>query len=91
MMSELTRYFPSFSEGLSLRVTPVIHPVIYLRFPFLFGGAFIEGQRHRGEVAVREFPFLFGGAFIEGLNVFPLSWDTKLFPFLFGGAFIEGH
>ena len=36
-------YFPSFSEGLSLRawiLLPPVHPVL---FPFLFGGTFIEG------------------------------------------------
>ena len=37
------------------------------RFPFLFGGTFIEGgtsgtnTRHK-----KTFPFLFGGTFIEG-------------------------
>ena len=38
-------YFPSFSEGLSLREPPrgVLRP-IQSEFPFLFGGTFIEGK-----------------------------------------------
>ena len=37
------------------------------RFPFLFGGTFIEGAENFKELeAVVEFPFLFGGTFIEG-------------------------
>ena len=38
-----------------------------LEFPFLFGGAFIEGEYEAALWAVIDaFPFLFGGAFIEG-------------------------
>ena len=42
--------FPSFSEGLSLRVVPSSAGVIVVdsRFPFLFGGTFIEGQIVQG-------------------------------------------
>ena len=37
-------------------------------FPFLFGGAFIEGYLGEGPADPDcVFPFLFGGAFIEGL------------------------
>ena len=37
-------YFPSFSEGLSLREAKMkVLAVIGLSFPFLFGGTFIEG------------------------------------------------
>ena len=63
------QHFPSFSEGLSLRVElwrPVGRPL--LGFPFLFGGTFIEGFLHellRFSIGQR-FPFLFGGTFIEG-------------------------
>ena len=40
-----------------------------LKFPFLFGGTFIEGRAVDEEVRrFREFPFLFGGTFIEGRN-----------------------
>ena len=40
--------FPSFSEGLSLRVRFAEHALTsQRRFPFLFGGAFIEAcQNH---------------------------------------------
>ena len=38
-----------------------------MKFPFLFGGTFIEGEK---EMLLLEpdskFPFLFGGTFIEG-------------------------
>ena len=38
-------YFPSFSEGLSLRALNVFTlRACSLRFPFLFGGTFIEGH-----------------------------------------------
>ena len=38
-----------------------------LRFPFLFGGTFIEGEvSARVEGKRDKFPFLFGGTFIEG-------------------------
>ena len=37
------QHFPSFSEGLSLRVRFAEHALTsQRRFPFLFGGAFIE-------------------------------------------------
>ena len=83
--------FPSFSEGLSLRlVSPHGRPGIYPRFPFLFGGAFIEAEilidTLLGAVA---FPFLFGGAFIEARMLLSRSGMASRFPFLFGGAFIE--
>ena len=40
-----------------------------MRFPFLFGGTFIEGPPKAGARALsgRKFPFLFGGTFIEGV------------------------
>ena len=61
-------HFPSFSEGLSLRVRLVgaIQAQSYL-FPFLFGGTFIEGDNEVTNALVGVvFPFLFGGTFIEG-------------------------
>ena len=60
-------HFPSFSEGLSLRVDVDRVTILHTKFPFLFGGTFIEGKVPRliAEPA-REFPFLFGGTFIEG-------------------------
>ena len=67
--------------------------ILGVRFPFLFGGTFIEGHRKRsaaiGEVLV--FPFLFGGTFIEGVTRANAPKLPLLkFPFLFGGTFIEG-
>ena len=35
-------YFPSFSEGLSLRANPSVVVQVEPVFPFLFGGTFIE-------------------------------------------------
>ena len=48
MLAEITRrpneHFPSFSEGLSLRVMSEFEePFDEDEFPFLFGGTFIEG------------------------------------------------
>ena len=60
-------YFPSFSEGLSLRGLPLLLGAAGSLFPFLFGGTFIEGeQRGKEDPALVAFPFLFGGTFIEG-------------------------
>ena len=68
----LLRNFPSFSEGLSLRAVNVKQTVwLALKFPFLFGGTFIEGPCPRPRRCVRcaRFPFLFGGTFIEGASM----------------------
>ena len=41
------KYFPSFSEGLSLRVRFAEHALTsQRRFPFLLGRAFIEAKTH---------------------------------------------
>ncbi len=80
-------YFPSFSEGLSLRVpTQQQTPRTSVRFPFLFGGTFIEG-RVTGRSAHHQvvFPFLFGGTFIEGHRQMVHSIATEYFP-----SFSEG-
>ena len=84
-------YFPSFSEGLSLRVDVDRVTILHTKFPFLFGGTFIEGKVPRliAEPA-REFPFLFGGTFIEGKVPRLIAEPAREFPFLFGGTFIEG-
>ena len=61
--------FPSFSEGLSLR-RPHFADVAdqHGKFPFLFGGTFIEASKEGKACGfVRAFPFLFGGTFIEAL------------------------
>ena len=60
-------YFPSFSEGLSLREVVGSLPCHEGVFPFLFGGTFIEGGVSvTVETSPGSFPFLFGGTFIEG-------------------------
>ena len=61
-------YFPSFSEGLSLRGHVHSSRVLLVGFPFLFGGTFIEGiMPITRRSLIAGFPFLFGGTFIEGL------------------------
>ena len=90
--AESAQHFPSFSEGLSLRLTNAFDMAWFLRqFPFLFGGTFIEAQECASFYAqAAKFPFLFGGTFIEG-RASPLGGSgTSLFPFLFEGTFIEG-
>ena len=62
-----------------------------LRFPFLFGGTFIEGRKDEDDSAFPEFPFLFGGTFIEGTFNSGGHHVHPRFPFLFGGTFIEGR
>ena len=62
-------YFPSFSEGLSLRrMLSSCGGRRAPSFPFLFGGTFIEAEiAGINREMVEEFPFLFGGTFIEAL------------------------
>ena len=38
-----------------------------MRFPFLFGGTFIEAGEDAPVARREEFPFLFGGTFIEAM------------------------
>ena len=48
---ETTAHFPSFLEGLSLRVRFAEHALTsQRRFPFLFGGTFIEEANGTGAV-----------------------------------------
>ena len=47
-------YFPSFSEGLSLRAPALpLHPRLHPAFPFLFGGTFIEGRERQADGMAR--------------------------------------
>ena len=86
-------YFPSFSEGLSLRATTYYYSLThFFHFP-----SFSEGLSLRVKVSCCisappfVFPFLFGGTFIEGIAIFtPQVLSVLAFPFLFGGTFIEG-
>ena len=61
------------------------------RFPFLFGGTFIEVLDRFWENQLKggKFPFLFGGTFIEVEMVRAFLSRRGEFPFLFGGTFIE--
>ena len=63
--------FPSFSEGLSLRLCELAGARVFcLGFPFLFGRAFIEAiSQATGGKKLARFPFLFGRAFIEALII----------------------
>ena len=62
-------YFPSFSEGLSLRHTASETAWdASLEFPFLFGGTFIEAVPCYAITPRSRFPFLFGGTFIEAVH-----------------------
>ena len=65
-------YFPSFSEGLSLRG----HQLLRRRPVCCYFPSFSEGLSLRGHVEVERagrsiwrFPFLFGGTFIEGAQL----------------------
>ena len=59
--------FPSFSEGLSLRVTPGAAGIgIGANFPSFSEGLSLRDDRCTGRGNGRGFPFLFGGTFIEG-------------------------
>ena len=83
--------FPSFSEGLSLRLYAAGERAGGgVEFPFLFGGTFIEAPRTKPwRETMRKFPFLFGGTFIEAPLRHRATRPLPLFPFLFGGTFIE--
>ena len=60
------------------------------RFPFLFGGTFIEGPTG-GEAThpVRDFPSFSEGLSLRADLLFGAAGRLQ-FPFLFGGTFIEG-
>ena len=65
-----------------------------IKFPFLFGRAFIEAIKPVASRAPRgsEFPFLFGRAFIEALGSSFSSADAPHFPsFSEGLSLRRGH
>ena len=86
-------YFPSFSEGLSLRAMIPRHlkALSAAGFPFLFGGTFIEGLGCAGVAA--EVDFCNFPSVSEGLSLRPPSVAGTRggvqFPLLSGGTFIE--
>ena len=69
VISSPCRYFPSFWEGLSLRLNVSAESAQQATFPFLLGGTFIEAP-HAALVSPwhSSFPFLLGGTFIEALQ-----------------------
>ena len=89
---KMAKNFPSFSEGLSLRVRSCGG----IEIPKSYFPSFSEGLSlrvlhfHMIRCQQRTFPFLFGGTFIEGPRSSRRTHQSSLFPFLFGGTFIEG-
>ena len=80
--------FPSFWEGLSLRLmSRRSKPAARFPFPFLFGRAIIEaGSGPRSSARREYFPSFFGGAFIEAKRPQRLSLAKRPFPYLFRRA-----
>ena len=80
--------FPSFSEGLSLRLRYdwVAHSPAQ-SFPFLFGGTFIEAARQLEalEEECDNFPSFSEGLSLRHSDVVPVDFDTRHFP-----SFSEG-
>ena len=86
-------YFPSFSEGLSLRESLCsLTPSGQGAFPFLFGGTFIEGSERLVWLQERDynFPSFSEGLSLRGTGLGSDDTFSSEFPFLFGGTFIEG-
>ena len=86
-----TGYFPSFLGGLSLRpVEKPVLPSIYMVFPFLLGGAFIEAAVRRLFIeSAWDFPSFLEGLSLRRTNNHQMPSPSAPFPFLLGGAFIE--
>ena len=78
--------FPSFWEGLSLRLmSRRSKPAARFPFPFLFGRAIIEaGSGPRSSARREYFPSFFGGAFIEASDQHHEPHPLPSFPFLLG-------
>ena len=87
--TESTRHFPSFSEGLSLRVRFAEHALTsQRRFPFLLGRAFIEAilaARHTPRMVT--FPYFSVGTFIEAMVRRWRPPRLSHFPFFFWRGF----
>ena len=78
--------FPSFSEGLSLRLTTLWLSAQQRHFPFLFGRAFIEASPVTTSTdSVLIFPSFLGGAFIEARGIRTVSLMLPNFP-----SYLEG-
>ena len=86
-----TRNFPSFSEGLSLRLfTGFALKQLLLEFPFLFGGTFIEAREDGSfTLMALDFPSFSEGLSLRRCDLAKASGHSFRFPFLFEGTFIE--
>ena len=74
-----------------MRAVGALNLQLVARFPFLFGGTFIEGvQDNPLRVALIGFPFLFGGTFIEGWIVSDPHKKRKHFPSFSEGLSLRG-
>ncbi len=61
------------------------------KFPFLFGGAFIEvGGIEQLNRIISNFPSFSEGLSLRGVGDDYYTFGSIQFPFLFGGTFIEG-
>ena len=83
-------YFPSFSEGLSLRERYKDFLLVFLaNFPSFSEGLSLRAVEQNRKSRQRNFP-----SFSEGLSLRVRKANHrqtgKRFPFLFGGTFIEG-
>ena len=66
-------------------------PTLTLKFPFLFGGTFIEGSITSPAVkSCMNFPSFSEGLSLRGPGDTAHARSGIQFPFLFGGTFIEG-
>ena len=86
------RDFPSFWEGLSLRlqVIGLGNRFVIQHFPSFWEGLSLRQRESRQLPHWRAlFPFLLGRAFIEAISKFPGGAYEAEFPFLLGRAFIE--
>ena len=63
------------------------------KFPFLFGGTFIEGRHEKKNPPAGDsnFPSFSEGLSLRGKKQCHLPQGDTAFPFLFGGTFIEGR
>ena len=92
--ARLASNFPSFSEGLSLRVRFAEHALTsQRRFPFLLGRAFIEANPPH--LALQNpppyFPSFWEGLSLRRRRTSRVPYRCRGFPFLLGRAFIEAQ
>ena len=80
-------YFPSFSEGLSLRATVNFHIIRFDKdFPSFSEGLSLRGRIHHvGIICISHFPSFSEGLSLRALRRLLPHWPTKNFP-----SFSEG-